>query len=131
MYNYSHAEEINSSTTGFNSVAYGGTSKAEGKYNNNFQHIVGYHTPIKPYNIEILSVSDGDVIILHLAKDLDIDELNSVQKEIQQYFPNNQIICANEHILESITVLKKEETKNPFDLDLGEIKMDWKDLVHK
>ena len=131
MYNYSHAEGINSRTTGFNSVAYGSTSKAEGKYNNNFQHIVGYHTSVKPYNIEVLSVSDGDVIICHLAKDLDFDELNSVQKEIQQYFPNNQVICANEHILESITIIKKEENPYLFSSDLGKINMDWKDLVHK
>ena len=87
--------------------------------------------PPKPYRIETLSVSDGDVIILHLAKDLNFDELASVQKEIQQYFPNNQVICANEHILESITIITRE--KNPFalELDLGEIEMDWKDLVHK
>ena len=85
----------------------------------------------KPYNIETLSVSDGDVIILHLAKDLDFDELASVQKEIQQYFPNNQVICANEHILESITIIKREQNPFALELDLGEINMDWKDLVHK
>ena len=85
--------------------------------------------PLKPYNIETLSVSDGDVIILHLAKDLDLEELASVQKEIQQYFPNNQVICANEHILESITVIKKE--KNPFamELDLGSIALNMEDLL--
>ena len=30
---------------------------------------------IKPYNIETLHISDGDVIILHLANNLDLDEL--------------------------------------------------------
>ena len=124
MSNYSYA-------IGSNSVAYGQASHAEGYNNGAFAYRNKNNSCIKPYNIEVLSVSDGDVIILHLAKDLDIDELNSVQKEMQRYFPNNQIICANEHILESITVLKKEETKNPFDLDLGKIEMDWKDLVHK
>lgn len=122
MSNYSHA-------IGSNNIAYGQASHAEGYNNGAFSYRNKNNSYVKPYNIEVLSVSDGDVIILHLAKDLDIDELNSVQREMQQYFPNNQIICANEHILESITVLKKEETKNPF--DLGEIKMDWKDLVHK
>lgn len=85
----------------------------------------------KPYNIETLSVSDGDVIILHLNNNLDLDDINSIRKEVQQYFPNNQVICANEHILESITIIKKEENPYLFSLDLGEIKMDWKDLVHK
>ena len=124
MYNYSHSE-------GSNTVAYGQASHAEGYNNGAFTYRNKNNSYIKPYNIEILSVSDGDIIMLHLAKDLDFDELASVQKEIQQYFPNNQVICANEHILESITVIKRE--KNPFalELDLGEINMDWKDSVHK
>ena len=71
----------------------------------------------EPYRIETLTVKDGDVIILHLAKDLDFDDMNSIHKEIQQYFPNNQVICANEHILESITIIKKEENPYLFNLD--------------
>lgn len=127
MYNYSHAE-------GSNAVAYGQASHAEGYNNRAFAYQNKNNSYVKPYNIEVLSVSDGDVIILHLAKDLDLDDINSIRKEIQQYFPNNQVICANEHILQQITVLK--QTKNPFlflnlSEDLGEINMDWKDLVHK
>lgn len=80
----------------------------------------------EPYRIETLAVKDGDIIILHLAKDLDFNEMSMIQKDIQQYFPNNQVICANEHILESITVLHKEN--NPF-IDLNNL--GWSDLVHK
>ena len=72
---------------------------------------------IKPYNIETLHVSDGDVIILHLANNLDLDDINYIKKDDQSYFPNNQVLCANENILKSITVIKKEN--NPFiDMDL-------------
>ena len=72
---------------------------------------------IKPYNIETLHVSDGDVIILHLANNLNLDDINYIKKDVQSYFPNNQVLCANEHILKSITVIKKEN--NPFiDMDL-------------
>lgn len=120
MYNYSHAEGSNgqdSYTEGYNSGACSYRNK-----NNSY---------VKPYNIEVLSVSDGDIIILHLAKDLDLDDINNIHKEIQQYFPNNQVICANEHILKSITIIKKEENPYLFNSDLGEIKIDWKDLVHK
>ena len=85
----------------------------------------------KSYNIESLSVSDGDVIILHLNNNLDLDDMNSIRKNIQQSFPNNQVICVNEHILESITIIKKEKNSYLFSLDVDEIKMDWKDLVHK
>jgi hypothetical protein len=78
---------------------------------------------IKPYNIETLHISDGDVIILHLANNLGLDDINYIKKDIQSYFPNNQVLCANEHILKSITVVKKEN--NPFidmDLDLEWLK---------
>lgn len=105
MYNYSHA-------VGSNSVAYGQTSHAEGYNNGAFAYRNKNNSYIKPYNIEVLSVSDGDVILLHLANDLDLDDINTIRKEIQQYFPNNQVICANDHILKRITVFQKE--KNPF-----------------
>lgn len=85
--------------------------------------------PPKPYRIETLNVADGDVILLHLAKDLDFDELASVQKEIQQYFPNNQVICANEHILESITIIKRENNPFGLELDLGSINLNLEELL--
>ena len=123
MYNYSHAEGYS------NTINYGQASHAEGYNNGAFAYRNKNNSYVAPYNIEVLSVSDGDVIILHLAKDLDFDELASVQKEMQQYFPNNQVICANEHILESITVIKRE--KNPFalELDLGSISLNTEDLL--
>jgi hypothetical protein len=98
-------------------------------YNKNIPCYSSNVYPPKPYRIETLNVSDGDVIILHLAKDLDFDELASVQKEIQQYFPNNQVICANEHILESITIIKKETNPFGLELDLGSINLNLEELL--
>lgn len=72
---------------------------------------------IKPYNIEVVEVKDGDVILLHLAKNLCLDEMKSIREEIQKQFPNNIILCANELILDRITVFKREE--NPFDTTIG------------
>ena len=72
---------------------------------------------IKPYNIEVVEIKDGDIILLHLAKDLNLDEIKSIQQEMQRQFPNNVILCANELILDRITVFKKEE--NPFDTTTG------------
>ena len=115
MSNYSHAE-------GYSNRAYGLNSEATG-----YANIVSY--PPKPYNIEKLSISDGDVIILHLNENLDFESINIIRKEIQEYFPNNQVICANEHILKQITVLHK--THNPFEmeLDLGSIALNMEDLL--
>ena len=115
MYNYSHAEGYSNRACGLNSIATG--------YTNTISH------PPKPYNIEKLSVSDGDVIILHLNENLDFESINIIREEIQEYFPNNQVICANEHILKQITVLHK--TNNPFEmeLDLGSIALNMEDLL--
>lgn len=121
MYNYSHA-------VGSNAVAYE-ASHAEGYNNGAFAYRNKNNSYVKPYNIEVLSVSDGDVIILHLNENLNFDDINTIRKEIQEYFPNNQVICANEHILKQITVLHK--TGNPFamELDLGSITLDMEDLL--
>lgn len=80
--------------------------------NNRRRYEYQYKDTPHPYKVEVLSVADGDVIILHLSKDLNFDEVGQIQADVQKYFPNNQVICANEHILESISIIKKE--KNPF-----------------
>lgn len=122
MYNYSHAE-------GSNAVAYGQASHAEGYNNGAFAYRNKNNSQVAPYNIETLSLSDGDVIILHLNENLDFESINTIREEIQEYFPNNQVICANEHILKKITVLHK--TGNPFEmaLDLGSITLNMEDLL--
>ena len=68
---------------------------------------------IEDYQIETFKVAEGDTIILHLNKNLDVDDINSIHQEIQQLFPKNTVICANECILSKITILKKDED-NPF-----------------
>ena len=122
MSNYSHA-------MGSHNVAYGQDSYAEGYNNGAFAYRNKNNSYIKPYNIEVLSVSDGDVIILHLNENLSGAEISGIQKEIKQYFPNNQVICANEHILKQITVLHR--TDNPFEmeLDLGSINLNLEALL--
>ena len=122
MYNYSHAE-------GSNTVAYGQASHAEGYNNGAFTYRNKNNSYVKPYNIEILSVSDGDVIILHLNENLCAAEISGIQKEIKQYFPNNQVICANEHILKKITVLHRADNPFEMELDLGSINLNLEDLL--
>ncbi len=80
----------------------------------------GIKGPLKAYQIETLHVSDGDVIILHLSDGLTMDDINYIYKDVQQYFPNNKVICANEHILKKISVIKKDT--NPFiNIDLEDL----------
>jgi hypothetical protein len=82
-----------------------------------------------PYKVEVLSVADGDVIILHLSKDLDFDEMSHIRADVQKCFPNNQVICANEHILESISIIKKETNPFSLELDLGSINLNLEELL--
>ena len=77
-----------------------------------------YDVGVQPYRIEALPVKDGDVIILHLANDLDLDSVYSIQRDIQKDFPNNRVICANDNILKSITVLQSNTTFCGVDLSL-------------
>lgn len=75
---------------------------------------------LQDFQVETIRVADGDTIILHLADNLDIDDINSIQKEIQKYFPTNQVICANRLILDKITVIKRDN--NPFvNIDLEDL----------
>ena len=76
------------------------------------------NTP-KPYRIEALPIRDGDVIILHLSNDLDLDSVYSIQKDVQKEFPNNKVLCANDNILKSITVLQSDTTFYGVDLSLN------------
>lgn len=76
---------------------------------------------LQDFQVETISVADGDTIILHLSDKLDIDDINIIQKEMQKCFPNNQVICANRYILDKITIVKKEQ--NPF------VDIDWEGLL--
>lgn len=60
----------------------------------------------KPYNIETFNLQKGDVILLHLHKDLDIDDTQMILEEMKKVFPNNTILVANEYILKGLTILR-------------------------
>lgn len=44
---------------------------------------------IKPYNIETIKVDAGDIILLHLSNDIDMEMANCIFKDISKIFPNN------------------------------------------
>ncbi len=72
---------------------------------------------IKPYAVELVHVRPDDIILLHISEDMDFDELNSIQREIQQACPNNTILVANEHILKKITIFRPDKPVEAYDLD--------------
>ena len=84
-----------------------------------------YGSTPQPYRIEALPVRDGDIIILHLSNNLDFEDVATIQEDIQKDFPNNKVICANDHILKSITVLQKTDTENVFGVDFLSLDGEW------
>lgn len=64
-----------------------------------------YHSK-KPYNIETFNLQKGDVILLHLNEDLDLDDTQTVFEEVKKIFPDNTVLVANEYILKGLTILR-------------------------
>ena len=71
---------------------------------------IGSTTP-QPYSIQTISVMPDDVILIHVAEDLDIDTINQIYDELQKSFPNNNILIANEYILKGLTIIKPQTGK--------------------
>ncbi len=65
---------------------------------------------IKDYSVQLVNVQPNDVILLHIAEDLDLDTVHSIYNEMVKAFPNNTILVANENILKRITLFR---TDNP------------------
>lgn len=64
------------------------------------------YQPRKSYNIETFNLQKGDVILLHLNEDLDINDTQMILEEMKKVFPNNTVLAANEYILKGLTILR-------------------------
>lgn len=77
----------------------------------------------KPYNIETFNIQQGDVILLHLNRDLDFDDTKMILEDVKKIFPNNTILVANEHVLKGLTILRlpvpEEGRVNMFDKEIS------------
>ena len=67
---------------------------------------VDYDIDHERYNVQTVHVDEGDVILLHLNNNVDIDNINIIYNEVKRIFPNNDILISNEKILNSLTILK-------------------------
>ena len=81
------------------------------------------YQPRKPYNIETFNLQKGDVILLHLNEDLDMDDTQTVFKEVKKIFPDNTVLVANEYVLMGLTILRLPTPNtgdvNMFDKEIG------------
>jgi hypothetical protein len=88
-----------------------------------------YKTNPKEYSIQTISVEPGDVILVHVAEDLDIDTINAIHGELIKAFPKNNVLIANEYILKGLTIVKPRtgavNIKKYDDIDGPEVLNEW------
>ena len=62
----------------------------------------------KGYPFQVVPIQASDLLLVHVADTLDLDDCNHLIKELKKDFPNNTVILLNKHILQGITVLRHE-----------------------
>lgn len=70
--------------------------------------VIGEYTG---YPFQVVNIQPNDVILLKIADNLSLRECQTIQKEMNETFPNNIVILCNDHILKGITVLRGETEK--------------------
>ena len=108
---------------GDNDFQYTTTSGKTFKITDGVPIVSQVYQPRKSYNIETFNLQKGDVILLHLHEDLDIDDTQMILEEMKKVFPNNTVLVANEYILKGLTILRLPTPNtgevNMFDKEIG------------
>lgn len=71
-----------------------------------FDKTKGYIGKWEGYPCQVVSLQPGDVLLVHVNDDLDIDNCNTIMKDLKKIFPNNHCLLSNEHILKGFTILR-------------------------
>lgn len=70
----------------------------------------------KGYPCQVVSLNPGDVLLVHISDDLDLDACRNVMKTLNETFPNNRCVLCNEHVLTGFTILRTGETQKVDDV---------------
>lgn len=76
----------------------------------------------KKYDIQTVEVKPNDVILLHISTNLNLNDIQSIEKEVRSQFPENKVLIVNKQVLEGMTILRKSNTtinliENQIDVD--------------
>lgn len=71
------------------------------------------------YDIQTISVKSNDVILLQISDYLDLDAANQIYQEVMKVFPNNSVLLVNHHILEKLSIIRKDEDNSFENSDKG------------
>ncbi len=65
----------------------------------------------KGYDVQVVSLQPGDVLLVHISDDLDMHSCRNVMETLRETFPDNQCVLCNEHVLKGMTILRTGENK--------------------
>ena len=63
----------------------------------------------KSYDIQIVNVQPGDLLLVHIADDLDLEDCSQIHQMLKREFPDNVVLLANEHILKGMSIIRKND----------------------
>lgn len=58
------------------------------------------------YPFQVVNIQPNDVILLKIADNLSLRECQSIQRDMNETFPNNTVVLCNDHVLKGITILR-------------------------
>lgn len=67
---------------------------------------------MEKYNIQVIDVKPSDVLLVQVNDYLDVDETKNIFNLVQEAFPNNNVLIANHHILNKLSILRPEDWLN-------------------
>lgn len=62
----------------------------------------------KGHPFQVIPIQPNDLLLIHVADALDLDDCNHLIKELKKDFPNNTVLLSNKRILQGLTVLRHE-----------------------
>ena len=71
-----------------------------------FDKTKGYISEWNGYPCQVVSLQPGDVLLVHVNDDFDLDSRKIIMKELNEAFPNNHCLLSNEHVLKGFTILR-------------------------
>lgn len=67
-----------------------------------------------------IKINKGDYLIFEISKELDFRSSSELKRMLDEQFPDNQIICFQENMIDGLTILTTQIDKNNdliFDID--------------
>lgn len=91
-------------------------------YLSNNESIQGIVGTWKGYETQVVSLQPGDVLLVHISDDMDLDSCKNIMQTLKETFPNNQCVLCNEHVLKGLTIIREVEREKIDDvIDISKV----------